>query len=54
MAGITFCGSRLWAESAHAGSHTIGWLSIEEGPGSGLNLDKYRELFQKGAGGEER
>jgi hypothetical protein len=30
------------------------WFSIEEGPGSGLNLDKYRELFQKGAGGRER
>ena len=41
------CGVKLW-------SHAIGCFSIEEGLGSGLNLDKYRELFQKGAGGEER
>jgi hypothetical protein len=41
------CGVKLW-------SHAIGCFAIEEGPGSGLNLDKYREMFQVGWGGEER
>ena len=31
------CGVKLW-------SHAIGCFSIEEGPGSGLNLDKCREM----------